>query len=257
MRPRLMRSVAPMRRRWRLLPSRRLLIPHARHPRRDDRFRQPGRNSMSARADIQGMSVIEVDEGRWVVEVRAGGLELDVLLAAGRAWAFWRWRGELLGEVGSGEDENGTLLKQHALDARNDFGVAHAVGWGYVMGGMLAGTIGAVKPGRAFRLRRRAGGPGSCAPSDPAFHRGHPPDPYPRWSSNIDRYASQSPFQRQLQPSALIDLRLAASRRHRGREGWDPEPARAAVGADRFRAHRFASRSAIATGMRLTEVPRS
>ncbi|HZF54475.1 MAG TPA: hypothetical protein VE093_37770 [Polyangiaceae bacterium] len=44
------------------------------------------------------MSVHEVEEGRSIVEL-GGGLELDVLMVAGRAWAFWRWRGELLGEV--------------------------------------------------------------------------------------------------------------------------------------------------------------
>ncbi len=48
------------------------------------------------------MTIRKVEPGRWVVAL-GGGLELDVLVVAGRAWGFLRWRGELLGEVAAGD----------------------------------------------------------------------------------------------------------------------------------------------------------
>lgn len=44
------------------------------------------------------MRIIETEPARWIVEL-GGGVELEVQLVGGRAWAFWRFAGELVAEA--------------------------------------------------------------------------------------------------------------------------------------------------------------
>lgn len=44
----------------------------------------------------------EIEPGRWIVTL-GGGFDLEVVLAGGRAWGFYRYRDELVAEVEAGE----------------------------------------------------------------------------------------------------------------------------------------------------------
>jgi hypothetical protein len=48
------------------------------------------------------MRWIEIDAGRWLLEIR-DGLGIELVLLFSRTVAFWRYRGELVAEVVVGE----------------------------------------------------------------------------------------------------------------------------------------------------------
>jgi hypothetical protein len=48
------------------------------------------------------MRLVELDAGRWLVEL-GDGLGLEIILLFSQTVAFWRWRGELVAEVTVGE----------------------------------------------------------------------------------------------------------------------------------------------------------
>lgn len=48
------------------------------------------------------MRWVEVDAGRWLLEIQ-DGLGLELVLLFSRTVAFWRFRGELVAEVAVGE----------------------------------------------------------------------------------------------------------------------------------------------------------
>ena len=47
------------------------------------------------------MNCIEVDTGRWRVEL-GNGLGMEIVLLFSRTIAFWRWKGELVAEMNVG-----------------------------------------------------------------------------------------------------------------------------------------------------------
>jgi hypothetical protein len=48
------------------------------------------------------MQCIEVDRGRWRIEL-GGGLGIEIVLLFSRTIAFWRWSGRLIAEMPVGD----------------------------------------------------------------------------------------------------------------------------------------------------------